>query len=96
MSKFRQTASELHEAREDKEKLKKEVSDLKDKVEQLEKRNSTFKPHASHVPLNSTIYTSYPNSNVSSNQVSTTQMRPPLNSIIRHDQINNSPLPRGA
>ena len=67
MSKFRQTASELHEAREDKEKLKKEVSDLKDKVEQLEKRTSTFKPHSAHVPLNSTIYTSYPNSNVSSN-----------------------------
>jgi hypothetical protein len=93
MSKFRQTASELHEAREDKEKLKKEVSDLKDKLEQLEKRTSSFKQH---MPLNSTIYTSYPNSTVSSNQVSTTQMRPPLNSIVRHDQINNSPLPRGA
>ena len=67
MSKFRQTASELHEAREDKEKLKKEVSDLKDKVEQLERRTATFKPLAPHGPINSTIYSSYPNSNASSN-----------------------------
>lgn len=33
MSKFRQTAGELHETREEKDKLKKEVNDLKDIIE---------------------------------------------------------------
>ena len=40
MSKFRQTASELHEVREEREKLRKDLLHYKDIIDKIDRRSS--------------------------------------------------------
>ena len=57
MSKFRQTASELHEVREDREALRRENKDLKEIVENLERGG---RGHANILQTNSVLVKSRP------------------------------------
>ena len=59
MTKFRQTASELHEVREDREGLKKEVSDLKDLLENFERHGGSART-SNILQTNSVIVKSRP------------------------------------